>query len=171
MAPRHRRSHVDPRRPLHLQLPQCLRQPELPGMIPVRKTPGRTGSLASTGDAHAKPGLRKCGAPAPVASTAEGGVTYAHVESRRRCPFCRVPSNQCPCRTCGACSTAAGAPGPICGCGRGRRKPLDSATIEDLEREYAEARELEALKDDRAGEGERSPREGSPASLIPEGAE
>jgi hypothetical protein len=45
-------------------------------------------------------------------------MTFADVAPRRRCARCRMPSNRCPCRECGACSTDAGAPGADCACGR-----------------------------------------------------
>lgn len=50
-------------------------------------------------------------------SLARSSVT---VEPRRRCACCRVPTNRCPCPVCKSCSTDAGPPGALCGCGAGR---------------------------------------------------
>jgi hypothetical protein len=85
---RHRKSHFDPRLPLHLQVPQCPRQLELPAMIPLRKTPGRTGSLPPV----LIPGLRKCGAPttdpgAPGAACASGGRKDDEAGEGERSPW------------------------------------------------------------------------------------
>lgn len=79
-----------------------------------------------------------------LAAVASLGVeSHVSVAPRRRCAWCKSPSNRCPCAVCGACTTDGGAPGAVCGCGRGR-------------------------KDDGAGEGERSPRgpTGSPVPLT-----
>ncbi len=40
----------------------------------------------------------------------------SEVEPRRRCACCGIPSNRCPCRRCGACTTSGGEPEP-CTCG------------------------------------------------------
>ena len=45
-------------------------------------------------------------------------MTFASVEPRRRCACCRAPSNRCPCRVCGSCSTSGHAPEVApCACG------------------------------------------------------
>jgi hypothetical protein len=42
------------------------------------------------------------------------------VAPRRRCACCRAPTNRCPCPVCRSCSSDAGPPGELCGCGPGR---------------------------------------------------
>lgn len=71
-------------------------------------------------------------------------TTFAHVEPRRRCACCGVPSNRCPCRLCGACTTDAGAPGPSCACGGKRDTPLAPEVVVEVEAELA-------LESNRAG--------------------
>lgn len=59
-----------------------------------------------------------------LAAVASLGVeSQVSVAPRRRCAWCKSPSNRCPCAVCGACTTDGGAPGAVCGCGRGRGAP------------------------------------------------
>lgn len=68
-----------------------------------------------------------------AAAAALGVESQAQVSPRRRCACCRVPSNRCPCRVCGACTTSGGEPGAHCACGRRAAGEVERSELGALE--------------------------------------